>query len=434
MLTTLRAWVADTSPRAPRRSRGEGPFLSVMLVVIVLLERFAVSPGGNEVPLVIPAVLAFLVVGLWRGHLRLHPVQTPLVLGMWATGLVCTLAQVATGTVPSVLSVGLLIVLYVPMLVRSTQGARSVVLVTRTFLTMMTIAAVVALVQLLIQYAGVENIDWLAAVVPDQLLVHGFFPNNPVSYGESLRRSNAVLFLEPSFLSMFLGLAVLLGMRSRAPWWQLLLLFAGMVPTLAGNGLVVLLPGLVMTLLSPLRRNVLSLVPGVIAAVVAAAATPLGSLYIGRTSEASSSRSSSSLRFVQPYTQLLPASFDSPFHALLGHGAGSSDSYLASNGLGTVTRALVPKVAYEYGMVGLIGIAAVLLLIMFSSLRSRPWLLGLVLAFFFLNASLLLAELVFATLFWVTLLPGEGLAALDKRYEKPARRHRVAAWRRLVFE
>ncbi|GAA4674688.1 hypothetical protein [Frondihabitans cladoniiphilus] len=394
------------SLRRLRPAERKSSYLAVLLLLIVLLERFAISFGSQQIPVVVPVVLVALGIGVVRGHIVLDRRRAPLVLALWLVSLVCTLAQLMTGQLPSVLSLALLVLLYLPLLGTSTQSANSTGVAARAFLTMMTIAAGVSLVQFLIQYAGIENIDWLAAIVPNQFLLQGYFPNAVVRYGETLRRSNGVLFLEPSFLSFFLGLAALIGVRVRVPWWQLLLLLAGMVPTLAGNGLVVLIPGLVVTFFSPLRRNLLRLLPGLVVTVGVAAATPLGALYLGRSQETSSTKSSSSLRFVLPYSDLLPASLDSPFHALLGHGAGTSDDFLNSIGAGDVTRAVFPKILFEYGMLGFLGIGIVLLVVMIAALRSRPWLVGLVLAFFFLNASLLQAELVFVTLFWLTIIPG----------------------------
>jgi hypothetical protein len=289
---------------------------------------------------------------------------------------------------------------------------------------MMTIAALVGFVQFGLQYVGIANVDWVAQVLPKQFLVQGFAQNATIAYGADLRRSNAFLFLEPSFLSLFLGMAVIVAVRTGSGWFRLTILLAGMVPTLAGNGIVLLLPGLVITLFSPLRRNLLSVVPGVVAAVAAAALTPLGSGYLSRTTEAGTTGSSSSLRFVLPYSSLLKAAVDGPFFTLFGHGAGTADTFLDVRGLGQITRPIVPKVVFEYGTLGAIGIILVILVLFSVRLRGRVWMFGLLPAYFIINASFLQAELALFTIFWLTTLPpGADIAV---------RRPRLALWDRLV--
>uniref|UniRef100_UPI001B316B74 hypothetical protein n=1 Tax=Naasia sp. SYSU D00057 TaxID=2817380 RepID=UPI001B316B74 len=168
---------------------------------------------------------------------------------------------------------------------------------------------------------------------------------------------------------------------------------------------VVLLPGILILLLTAQRRNTLNLLPGIGLAISVAATTPLGVLYLGRTGEAGAEGSSSSFRFVEPYLTLLPASLDTPFATLFGHGAASAEDYLLSLGTPEVTSPVIPKILYEYGLLGALGVMGVLLVLLSLPLTHRPWLVGLWATYFFINASLLQATLVFVTLFWLMLLP-----------------------------
>ncbi|GAA4674662.1 hypothetical protein GCM10025780_18940 [Frondihabitans cladoniiphilus] len=406
-MTTVEAVLGAPSStlRVRRRRAPEGRFLAVALVLVVLLQRFAISPGGNEVPVIVPILLVLVAVGLYRGRLRVHRLNASLIVLLVLTALIATLAQMSQGDLPSVLSVASMTLIYIPAMVRSTGGAATLRVVADVFVVLMTIAALVSLVQFVGQYAGIANVDWFTRLVPAQFLVQGYSPNAPVHYGQSLLRSNAFVFLEPSFLSLSLGMAVLVAVRTGRGWFQLTILLAGMVPTLAGNGIAVLIPGLVITLFSPVRRNLLALLPGLIAAIVVATVSPLGRLYLGRSTEANSSGSSSSLRFVQPYTTLLPASLDSPFHTLFGHGASTSDPFLDNQGLIAVTRPIVPKVLFEYGMLGAVGIVLVLLVLFVGGLRHNVWMLGLLPTYFVINASFLQAEIAAFTIFWLCLIP-----------------------------
>lgn len=380
-------------------------YLAAFLVAVLLLERLAIPLGTQQVPLIVPVALVIVAIAYARGALVIDNFRAPLTVVIALTAFVCTIVQVATGLVPSLFAIVLLVLLYLPALFRSTGNAGDAAAIGRLYLSIMTIAAIVSVLQLVLQYVRIPNTDLLADVVPHQFLLNGFHQRDPISYGSPLRRSNAYVFLEPSFLSLFLGTAVLVAVRAGAGWLRILILLAGMVPTLAGNGFVILIPGLVVILWGSQRRNLLSLLPGLVIAVVAAAATPLGALYLGRSTEASNAKTSSSFRFVQPYESLLRPSFDSPFHTLFGHGSGSAGNFLSSAGLGEVTQPPLPKVIYEYGVLGGVGILAVLVIIVFVGVRHHPWLAGIIPSFFFINASLLLATLVYFTLFWLALVP-----------------------------
>lgn len=388
------------------RGVDEGSFyLKLLLLSLVLLQRFAIPFGGSQVPLIIPVGLGIIAVAILRGRMRIDPMRAILVAILWLTALICTLAQVFVGSIPSVLALVLLLVLYLPAMVTAEVGNAVVSSVLRFFVRIMAVAAGIAVAQLVLQYAGLPNIDYIGEYLPQGFVLEGFIPNAPIAYGEELRRSNALIFLEPSFLSLFLGLGVLIAIRGGMNWVWPTVLLAGMVPTLAGNGIVVLLPGIVLLLLTPLRRNLGAILPGVTLAILGAAITPLGALYLGRTGEANSANSSSSFRFVQPYSTLLPASFDDPFHTFFGHGAGSAGSYYSSEGLKLLTQPIIPKVFYEYGLLGAVGIAGTIIVLLLINSKSRLWLFGLVIGFIFVNASLLLATLVIFTFFWLQLMP-----------------------------
>jgi hypothetical protein len=146
-------------------------------------------------------------------------------------------------------------------------------------------------------------------------------------------------------------------------------------------------------------------VPALLVAAAVAFLTPLGELYLDRSTEASDTNTSSSARLVQPYTVLLPPSIEDPVSTAVGHGAGVANDFLTSIGMGDVTTPVVPKIFYEYGLVGLLGILGVLLLLLGRGVRQRPWTAGLLLLYLYVNASFLQHTQVFLTLFWICLIP-----------------------------
>ncbi|RBY87378.1 hypothetical protein [Blastococcus sp. TF02A-26] len=371
----------------------------------VLLQRLGFSVGGGQIHLTVPFTLVVLAIGMRTGEFRIVGAKLRAVAVMWFAAGVCTLLQVAVGFTPSLLSLGFVIVLYAMLAFSARLSPAAVASVERVFLGMMAGFAVVSVLQMLVQFLGVPYEDLLQRVVPESLLLNEYHTADPIAYGESLRRSNGVLFLEPSFLSMYLGLAVALAVYRRRGWVLVTVLLVGLVPPLGGSGVVVAVPALALLALTSGRRALLTILPALAVAVLVATVTPLGERYIERSTEATDSRTSSSFRLIQPYSALLGPSVDGPLVAAVGHGAGSANDYLIAVGTPEVTQPIVPKVVFEYGMVGALGILMVLLVTLGKGVRARPWTAGLLLLYLYVNASFLESTTVFMTLFWISLLP-----------------------------
>ncbi|KQS68805.1 hypothetical protein [Modestobacter sp. Leaf380] len=389
----------------PARRARLAPCSIALVLVGTLLQRIALPLGSDQVPLGIPLLLGITALGVWTGEFRVTDRKLRALVVFIGTATVCTLLQVATGSTPSLLSLGLLFCIYPLVALTADIGRAGVAAVEEVFLRLMTVAALVSVGQLAVQYAGVPYEDHLLRVVPESLLLVGYNTGDPITYGDPLYRSNAVLFLEPSFISLFLGIAVALALFRRRSWLMVTVLLAGMIPPLAGSGFVVLAPALVVLALGRDRARLFAAVPAVVLAVLLALATPLGDLYLERSFEASNPNTSSSARLVQPYGALLPPTFEDYTTTLIGHGAGTADDYLIDVGLIDVTAPLVPKVLYEYGLVGAVGILALLVVFLAVEVRRRPWTVGIFLLFLYVNASFLQSTLVFITLFWISLMP-----------------------------
>lgn len=383
----------------------QAPCTLTLLVSSVLLQRIGMPYGGGQIPLTIPVVLLLLAAGLRTGEFRIHPARLPVLAVIWGTAGIGTLIQLATGGAPSLFSLGLVVALYVMVAVAANLRPEGVDRVHRVYLALMTFFAGVSVIQMAIQYLGVAYRDYLSLVVPEFFLLNFYNTADPIAYGDPLYRSNGVVFLEPSFLSIFLGIAVALALYRRSGLLQVSILLVGMVPPLAGSGFVVLLPAVVALAVTGYRRNLLTAVPAVLVAVLVAMITPLGERYLERSTEATDPETSSSFRLVQPYSALLPPSLEDELTAAIGHGAGTADDFLLSEGLGAITQPLVPKVLYEYGLVGFLGILVPLMFLLLAGVRARPWTAGLLLLYVYVNASFLQHTQVFLALYWILLLP-----------------------------
>ncbi|MGX5655287.1 hypothetical protein ACWKWC_11000 [Geodermatophilus nigrescens] len=406
--------------RPARGVRDTAPCTIALLVSSILLQRLGISVGDEQAPLMIPVVLFLLAVGLRTGEFRIARGNLRLLAVIWGSATLCTFLQFVLGMGPSLFSLALVIALYSMAAVAADISPGAVARVERVFLGIMTFFAVVSIGQLAIQYVGVPYEDFLLRVVPEGLLLQNYNTGDPIAYGESIYRSNGVVFLEPSFVSLFLGAAAALALYRRANWLVVTVLLVGMVPPLAGSGFVVLVPAVVLAAFSRHRRNLLRIVPALAVAATVAFLTPLGERYLDRSTEASDPNTSSSARLVQPYDALIPPSIEDPLSAAIGHGAGVANDYLISVNQGDITTPVIAKLAYEYGLLGLLGILGVLVVLLGRGVRTRPWTLGLVVIYLYVNASFLQHTQVFITLFWICLVPA--VATAPDRAPRPAGR------------
>ncbi|WP_380166012.1 hypothetical protein [Jannaschia sp. R86511] len=392
------------SPPGP--GAGSGRLLLVLVLVVVLTQRLALPLGGGgaQLPLSLPLALAVLGWGLLGGSLRLDRTRTRLYSLAMAAATVLTLLALARGLSPSLFSYLLLLSLYLAVAVRPTDLPRAEVdRVLSAFVTLMVVVALVCSAQAAVQYLGVAHEDWLARVVPQPFLVQGYNTGDPLSYGSSIYRVNGVLFLEPSFVSYFLGLAAVVALHLGRSSLVVGLLLVGLVPTLAGNGVVILLLGVLVLALGPRRGHLRALVLPVTAAVLVALATPVAARFATRLTEGGNEGSSLSLRVVEPYGELLPRWLADPATTLLGRGAGAAGEFTAGEAQGLLAP-VVPKLLLEYGGV---GTALFLLFLLWSVLAGggeRPWTLALLVGYLVLNAALLQVTLALATVLFVHLL------------------------------
>jgi hypothetical protein len=219
------------------------------------------------------------------------------------------------------------------------------------------------------QLAGIRYFDWLATVVPSSLLVSGFNTSYPFVYGSTLYKSNGWIALEPSFMSFFLGTALICGLIARLGVAQFLIIIAGLVSTGAGSGLALVAVFILILAakrqLGGLRRYLL---PSCTLALLLAI-TGVGATVFGRVTEVSQQNSSASLRAIEPYKYLWPTFIADPVGIFIGHGPGSS---VRDAGSINVVGLLVPnvvKVMYDYGVVA----GSLLVALMASTyLRGQP--------------------------------------------------------------
>lgn len=377
--------------------------LKMLVLAVVVLQRFAL--GDSKTPLQLIVVLVLIGVGMRGGSLQLHRERLVLYAVAAAVLLLLVALDLALGRAISLRSLSLLLATYcigvvsAPSLQRRDREA-----VLDFFIKLMSVLASVGLTDGVLQLLGIQHQDYLSKLVPPALLVSGYNTGNPVTYGSQLIRTNGLLFLEPSFFSFFLGLAVVVSLYLRKPARVIVLLLAAIVPTLAGSALVVILPALLAMVATGRGSLLRPLWLPAAFVLLLALLSPVGNLFIARITEVNGGSNSTSLRVVEPYTVLLPAIGDNAETLLLGHGPGAADRLVADQGVVGLLAPTLPKLFYEYGILGGFAFLVFLLYAFCCNPRSSPWLLGVLLSYFVLNAALLQSTFALASLLFLPLL------------------------------
>jgi hypothetical protein len=360
----MRAAVAEPQqiPVAPARDISSGlarTSLCSLVVVIVVGQRFALPLGGQVLPVTLLAAYAVGVLLLCRGVLMLDRLR--LELFVLAAGACATAAYVglwgAEQAPVSLPSMVLLFVVYGLWLLRR-RGPYAEVneSVLRAYTRTMLVLSGLGVLQMAGQYTGAWRYkDYIGSWVPPTFLLQDYNTSAPTAYLSSIYRGNAFVFLEPSFLSQYCALAILIALVRRAPAWQLLVLAAGLASAVSGTGFLLLAAGLLVVVVR--RRSAIR--PSYIAVGIVAAgvllATPFADGLLGRVGEFGKSGTSASLRFVQPYTETVRGLDEAPSRYYVGAGPGTSERLLLSNrgaSIGqAVTYTTAPKLIFEYGLI-----------------------------------------------------------------------------------
>lgn len=371
----------------------------VLLVVVVVFQRFVVP--GTTVSVALPA--AYLVVATMaiRGHVIADTARTVLyAVAVAACMLVGLIAMAWTHVQLSISSLSLLVLLYLPCCLRVSSALR-----TRFpdflgfFQRIMVLAAVVCIGQWAAQMLGWQFED-LLGWVPPQLRVAemDFNLSYPIYPGSSIFKSNGIVFLEPSFCSQFLALAIIVEVLLGGRPWRLVLFAGALLSTFSGTGLMLLAFGF--TVLAARRGGRWAVRAGtaVLVAVVAVAFTPAASGLADRYTETSAQGSSGHSRFVAPYEQVAAAVFADLPTLLVGRGAGSitrDTEFFNPRGVAANYPA-APKLLGEYGLPAALLFLAFLTHLLLVRVPSRTLGLAALLLYFVLSSALLQPVIVYA--------------------------------------
>jgi hypothetical protein len=342
---------------------------TALWAMIILFQRFSIP--DQPVALLLPLCLGWCGYGLFRGVLDLDRDRT----GWWlaAAGVSALIVPIQYAFTPdpqiSMTAWGLLLVTWLVFLFRLRDRRRSTYLkmlegVYRVSMWQAALVIVFLASQLVLPYQ-----DWLAQVVPGNLLLHNYTLAYPFSYGGTYYRSNGWIGLETSFTSIQLAFGVTAALLLRKKLTVLLFLLGAIACTGAQSGVQIAVVAVAVILFSPMRwalARYLVMLPTVVAFLL----SPLGRNTIVRLTEGTGARSSTGQRSTVPYEVLWPQWVKDPLWVLLGRGPGSSQTMVENSHIQGVLVPTPAKLFFEYGVIA--GLAlAIFLIFMFLGGPSR---------------------------------------------------------------
>lgn len=374
-----------------------------------LLQRLSLP--NLSIPLTVPFSVAWMAFALYYKVVAVD--FRRLVLWLSAAGLsaLVVLAQLLWVEAPfiSVTSWGYWVVIWLPVVVHFRDRSRAQY--DRMMRGIARVGCVVSAMSVLfvaLQWVGLRYRDYLAELVPAELLVQGYVISYPITYGSPIFKSNAWLALEPSFLSFMLGICIICGVLSRVRPVAVLWMALGLLATTAGSGIAIVGMAVVILLVTGRARLLRPYVVPALAVGAATAFSPFGQAILIRATEVTQARSSTSLRAIEPYLHLWPEWAHSAATVFFGRGAGSSRWIIDNAGVGGLLVPSVAKVLFDYGLIA--GFA--LLAVMISTyVRSPEPVLALSLAASMLTLQSASPPLVLCSIAVVSLWAPRALAA-----------------------
>lgn len=328
----------------------------------ILLQRFAL-PGGT-VPLLLVVTLAACTYGLHTGVLEFDRFRLNLYLLAAALTAAVAIPQSLLLTRPmvSLTSWGLFMIVWAPAVLRLRHRDRATLHAAfRGCLHWGVALAAVATLMRVVQMAGVPYVDPLPNVFPQSLLVQGYVITYPIEYGSDIYRSNAWIGLEPSIISLQIGITLLLGVLLRARAVILIVIAVGMLSTGSGSGIFVAAIGLFVMLVTPMRRQLWRYFAAGALTILVMLQTPVGRGLASRATEAAIAGSSTNLRAIEPYEYLWPIWTDNVWNVVVGLGAGSSQRLVEATGRAGLLVPSPVKVFFDYGIVAGLSLAIFLI-------------------------------------------------------------------------
>lgn len=401
----VRRWSWRSKAVQPNATeRRSARWVAALLVLVILTQRLGI-PGVPFIGMTTVLILGWVAVAAVCHVITLDRLRFSWWLAMGGvTGIAMLLQQAwVSGSEISVNAWLLVLAVWLPFAFRLVDTGRAGFVLLLRYLTRTTVVLAVATLAMVgSQLAGVQYEDVMARFVPPSFLLEGFNTLIPIFYGSPIYKGTAWIGLEPSITSAFLGLGLLAALLSRSSIWAIVILIVGLVATVSGSGVVLVIGGVVVLLLSRARSVLAPYWFLGILTVVATSLTTFGEVLLSRSTEVQSDNSSAALRSTLPYEVITPQWISDPLAVLLGWGPGSSQRVVNDSGLVGLLVPTPVKIFYEYGLLAGLILAGMFLLAFWGG-PSRTLSIPLLLTLLLLQPGLTTAIITVPVLALVTL-------------------------------
>lgn len=343
--------------RLMTRENAIASFFTIQMTIVIYLQKIALPAGGAaQVSILVPAIYGGFAIMAIMMRLEFSAPRL-VVYCLFFGSVVISQAQVAIPySVPSMI---LTLLMLLPFVFVWRVPKEQYLKLALIYQKLMLIPIAMVGVQLLSQVTlGMGTQPSMEDFIPPPLLRIGFNYDGFIRFGDPFRRPNGFFLLEPSFISAFIGTALVLELTffQRIKWMALFA--AALIGTFAATGQVLTAIALPFVIR---RQSPKLIVTGIFAAalgMVAMIAMGKG-ITIDRLGELGSSGTSGYIRLVAPLVQLTDT-LSRPDVLFTGAGAGNVDHSQSS--VWPLT-----KLMYEYGAVPALSFIFLLVLAMWRA-------------------------------------------------------------------
>jgi hypothetical protein len=338
-------------------------FISLQLFVLIYFQRLAPFSMPLSVPLVV------MLGGLaWMVFTQRMTIASPARFGVYLLFVASCLLSFAFvgGSLPSLLQ---LCVLYGCLTVSAPISEAGYRTILRRFVAFMVLPAIIIFAQYAYQkLTGLPDIISMNRLLPQSMLVQGYFYEAPFPWNSTFSRPNGFFLLEPSFASAFVAAATIIEITYFRRWYMIALMAGATYYTMGATGLIMLAIAAPFLLI---REK-----PVIIVAAIATIVVALGTAYmtdtplpvISRMDEMKSESSSGSERLLQPAEKFAEVMLN-PSYLIIGEGAGSVVQAVGvqKNGAPKTNIPVINpwpmvKIGHEYGILSMLTYTLLFLL------------------------------------------------------------------------
>lgn len=343
----------------------------VLVIAMIFFQKLGLNFGDAAIGL--DTILMWIGFVMLIGSSRFNPARG-LLLCLMVLAILGMMVSITPPDRPT--AFGIVAAAFIPFMLEIPISEEGALRCFNHFQRCMSVIAVIVLVQQGLQYT-VGNRYWpnLETVIPESFLYPGFAYIHPYAFGSPYLTPNGVFFLEPSALSYYLSIALIIEIIWFKSFTRFCLFAAALGACMAVTGIATVLLSSPFWISRVDKRIWHILIWGIIPLILLAAHFGALDHLFARSDELSDNQSSGYARIMLPLQSISDQLSSS--NVMFGHGAGSTPR--AAN----FVEWPFSKLLYEYGIIVAILFHAYLLTCMFGRPLSRALSFSMLLPYLF---------------------------------------------------